>query len=609
MTNPTTPQIAVLVELGSELSFLADGTGVASLDFRTALESRLNDACKELGVPGKTTVKTRVLNSSSIPQVYVHEIPQPHTRQMFRCMWESFSFSTLGTLSPDYSWSRWLSDPISQSTRAVFLSRFISEVIKLNPEVLVGTEQVLAYLQQPTEWCLQAWGLEKAERALKSLLRQRISMRDIESRIHQVESAGQLDGTARFWADGGPGQGESGDDAIERLIAQLTSKTAEILINPDYLAQLLASSDHARRTSVFDKEIGPTIRNQFGMLADRLFYNLGIRIPDICFVPTQELEGDAFAIKLNDVVGYPRLGLRPDQLLVNETVEHLDDMKALAVLDPANYFECSLIATGDRKAVVDRKLTTWDSIGYIALALAGELSQNAWRLLTVEDVKYELALLYDASQTLGPRYKPLKELVLAVMEAIPVERLTWILRGLLREGISIRDLRGILERVLTYDHILTDPMKYVVFDDRLGIHERLASGKQDVTQNYVQHVRNGLKRHICNKYMNGSTVIAIYLLDPEIEERLLATLAYSNGDMTAKMLTSDEIRRIRNAVGDEILSLPKNTVVPAILTTTPLRHAVWEMLAPEFSALGVLSYDELSPDASIQPRARISASI
>jgi type III secretion protein V len=214
-------------------------------------------------------------------------------------------------------------------------------------------------------------------------------------------------------------------------------------------------------------------------------------------------------------------------------------------------------------------------------------------MLHLEMVEYDLARLHGV----------FPDLVIATMSKITLPQLTRILRDLLSEELSIRDLRSILERVLSYDYVVTEPGKYIVFDDRLPLSEQPPEWPEG---SLSQHVRNGLKRYITHKFTRGQSTLIVYLLDPEIEKQILAHVSYERGSKRGRALTPEMLDNIRAAVRAEIRSTRVTSIPPVILTISEIRSCMRQLIASEFPNLFVVSYEELSTDSNIQPIARIS---
>jgi type III secretion protein V len=242
-------------------------------------------------------------------------------------------------------------------------------------------------------------------------------------------------------------------------------------------------------------------------------------------------------------------------------------------------------------------MVTWDATGYIILILAREMRQNAACMVDAETVEYDLALIDQAFPAL----------VAAVMEKYSTRQLAGVLRKFLAERLSIRDLPSILERLLHYDYLLTDPSKYIVFGDRLVIHKDIGHGRQAGLENIIQYARAGLKDYISHKYTygRGQSTLTAYLLDPQLEKRIVEHLAAEKGKKGKKPLAEEEIGTIHQEIRRELSSLAPNAAIPVILTIASIRAFVRDMLSVEFPNLPVLSYDELAPTTNITPITRL----
>jgi type III secretion protein V len=225
------------------------------------------------------------------------------------------------------------------------------------------------------------------------------------------------------------------------------------------------------------------------------------------------------------------------------------------------------------------------------------MRQNAACVVDAESVEYDLALVDQSFPAL----------VTAAMEKYSTRQLAGILRNFLAEGLSIRDLPSILERLLHYDYLLTDPSKYIVFGDRLVIHKDIGHGRHPGLENLTQYTRSGLKDYISHKYTygRGQSTLTVYLLDPSLEKRIVEHLSAEKGKKGKKTLAEEEIGIIHREIRRELSALAPNTAIPTILTIASIRAFVRDVLSVEFPNLAVLSYDELAPTTNITPVTRI----
>jgi type III secretion protein V len=209
-------------------------------------------------------------------------------------------------------------------------------------------------------------------------------------------------------------------------------------------------------------------------------------------------------------------------------------------------------------------LTTWDQLGFLVLSLAGAVRGGGYRWIdrpTVDLLLGKFALMFPEAER-------------AARACVPLGRLTLVLRDLLRDNLSIRNLRRILG-------VLTD----AELNGALLADEGQA----------VDVVRTALRDEIGFRARRGTATVTAYLLDPELEAEAAAGVDDRRG------------RRLAGALRRELATLPPGVRPPVVLTRRPLRTQVRAAVQPEFPRVRVLSYEDLPPQANVQPIARIFA--
>ena len=310
------------------------------------------------------------------------------------------------------------------------------------------------------------------------------------------------------------------------------------------------------------------------MMRDGLFYELGVRFPGIRVRGNEtDMPAGSYLIMINEiplVMGTVSL----DKVLVNDTAERLRllNIEGETATNPANGNECAWIDAEYKEVAEQAGLTTWDAAGYIVLHLSSVLRKNGAEFVGIQEVMNMLEQLEQAFPAL------VKETVPKVVSPF---QLTDILRRLVEEEISIRDLRSILQSLAEWGQVEHD------------------------TVMLTEYVRSALKRYISHKYTRGQNTLIVYLLDPQIEETVRSSIQHtSSGSYLA--LEPEITQEILSAVRTEVGSLPPTAQNPVILTTMEIRRYFRKLVELEFPHLAVLSYQELSPDMNIQPIARIS---
>ncbi len=342
------------------------------------------------------------------------------------------------------------------------------------------------------------------------------------------------------------------------------------------------------------RRVGPELAkgDMLQMMADGLFYELGINTGECQPREAADLEPDRVRFRINDLrsESHPLIGT--GQALVNDTVDRLRllNIRGREAYNPANGSECAVIPEQDVPVCEQAGLTTWNQGGYLILLTSAVLRRSAAALLSSDYVAFVLDRLAEAF--------PL--VVQSAEKDLGVPMLTAVLRALLREEIGIRNLAVILESILTMPpHANFETEKYIIFPSTWnGIRPRLQLGSPEDTgvSETVEYVRMSLKQYISHKYTRGSNTLIVYLIDPKIEERL----------RDPRPLDEKETRELLDAVQAEVGNLPPTAQNPVLLTTATIRYRLRQQIHGAFPYLAVLDYQELSPDMNIQPIARIS---
>ena len=327
---------------------------------------------------------------------------------------------------------------------------------------------------------------------------------------------------------------------------------------------------------VDDADGSAFLNDMIPMMRDGLFYELGVRYPGLRVRGNEgDLPGGSYIVMINEI---PLVMGTVDQmkLLVNDTPDRLKllNIDGEAAVNPANQSECAWISIDSKDIAEQAGLTTWDAAGYMVLHLSAVLRKNASEFVGIQETQNMLEQLEQAFPALVKEVVP---------KAVSPFQLTDILRRLVEEEISIRDLRSILQALAEWGPVEND------------------------TVMLTEYVRAALKRYISHKYTRGQSTLIVYLLDPQIEETVRSSIQHtSSGSYLA--LEPEITQEILAAVRNEIGNLPPSAQQPVVLTTMEIRRYFRKLVELEFPHLAVLSYQELSPEMNIQPIARISLS-
>ena len=166
------------------------------------------------------------------------------------------------------------------------------------------------------------------------------------------------------------------------------------------------------------------------------------------------------------------------------------------------------------------------------------------------------------------------ELVAELTRLVPPQRITEVLRRLVQEGVSIRNLRAIFESLITWSP--KEP------EDVIGL---------------VELVRVDLHRQITEQFCGTSRVLDVVLFEQSLQERIEQAVVHTKQGSVlsltrdAKQAITDQVVKILG--GTRPLEKDRHGRPLAVMVSLNCRRYVKTMLQPVFGDLPVLSYQEI----------------
>ena len=207
--------------------------------------------------------------------------------------------------------------------------------------------------------------------------------------------------------------------------------------------------------------------------------------------------------------------------------------------------------------------------------------ERALRLLRSRAVEFlglaEVQRLLDELEQFAPA---------AVRNVVPkpvsLVLLTDVLRRLVEERLSVRDLRSILEALST-----------------------VASTEKDAL-NLAEYVRSQMRRTITYRLTAGSGRLDVVLLDGVVEDTVRRAVTHTAaGSFLA--LAPQAARDVLAAIARAFASASPAPAPKVILTQPDIRRFVRKLIEPEMPEVWVLSFAELLPEVALKPVGRAVA--
>jgi len=320
-----------------------------------------------------------------------------------------------------------------------------------------------------------------------------------------------------------------------------------------------------------DKQGMTFIDQMIPKMRHSLYQDLGVRFPGV-HVRTESptLEPNEYAIHLNEVpILRGKIILK--HLLTNESEETLRRYNLPFITSKGSLGMPSLWVDEKYQEILQRAgIRYWTGLEVMILHLSKFYRQYASEFIGIQEVRAILEFME----------KSFPDLIKEVTRLVPLQKLTEILRRLVQEQVSIKDLRTILEALSEW-----------------------AQTEKD-TVLLTEYVRSSLRRFISYKYSLGQSVLSVYLLDPEIEDMVRGAIKQTSaGSYLA--LDPDSVQMILHAMRTTIAPPPPSAQPPVLLTAIDVRRFVRKLIEGEFPEISVISFQEVVPEIRIQPLGRV----
>jgi len=258
--------------------------------------------------------------------------------------------------------------------------------------------------------------------------------------------------------------------------------------------------------------------------------------------------------------------LVPGQWLAMNASNSKVVLKGLPTVEPVFKLPATWVTDMERKNAEVSGYTVVDGASVLVTHLSETVKRNCSDILSRQDVQNLLDNLKQTHPTV------VTELIPAQLNVGQVQR---ILQNLLAEGIPIRNLVGILEKVSDYASVTKNP-------DELS-----------------EYARRGLGSQIVKPYQGDGGKLQAITLDPRLEQQLAQGVRQSASDINLTI----EPRLARHVI--EMLSQRVQQLIaagqqPIIMCAPQLRLAFRRFFENTFADLTVLSYAEVPARVEIQ---------
>ncbi|HUZ41994.1 MAG TPA: flagellar biosynthesis protein FlhA [Acidimicrobiales bacterium] len=308
---------------------------------------------------------------------------------------------------------------------------------------------------------------------------------------------------------------------------------------------------------------GGDLLDRVKVLRRNIAMELGLVMPRVHTRDNLDLPNSEYAIRVHGIEVARGEAPRGKLLAIGE---NLDGLTGTDTRDPAFGGRAKWIPVGLSHQAAVAGVTVVDRSAVVTTHLAEVVRAHAGELVSRQDTK----LLLDALRATNP----------AVLEEMATANLTLgdvqgVLRGLLDEGIPVRDLVWIIEA-------LTEQARTQMKD----------------ADSLLEAARLALATTIQSLYEKDGT-LSVITFSPTLEQSLLSSLRLGERGRRSLGIPADEAEAIVRDVGQLFLEAEARGQSPVMLCATRLRPALWRLFRPSLPRLGVIGVGEVGANALI----------
>jgi len=319
---------------------------------------------------------------------------------------------------------------------------------------------------------------------------------------------------------------------------------------------------------VLDPATGLDVR--IGNMRNHVATAFGVLLPEIRLTDDASLPSGGYRVKVQGVE-QARDTLHPGRILALLSGPGVSDLPGLDVKEPVYGAPARWISPEDQEGAAVTGFTTVWPAEVLATHLLEVIKRNFGRLMTLRALRRlldEMVNLADPARSEANR-KMLDELI---PDRVPLDLLLSVLRLLLEERVSIRNLPLILEAVAE------------------------ARSSMPTAEAVAEHVRQRLGFQIVAELRRADGTVPLVQLAPEWEEIFATYQVGADRGVADVALPPEEFNRLASAVAEKIAQAAEHGNFPALVTSMRRRRFLRTVLAAKGITNPVLSFEELGLD-------------
>jgi flagellar biosynthesis protein FlhA len=308
-----------------------------------------------------------------------------------------------------------------------------------------------------------------------------------------------------------------------------------------------------------------SIRRQFAL-------DMGFIVPPVHIKDNLQLKPNEYTIVLKGV----KIGggeLLPGHFLAMNPGTATETIKGITTTEPAFGLPAIWVSEDKKERAQISGYTVVDNTTVVATHLSELIKKHGHELLGRQETQNLL-------DNLAKDYpKLVEELVPNLLNLGVVMR---VLQNLLREGVSVRDLRTILETLADWAPVVQDP-------DQL-----------------TEHVRAVLARSISNSYSEDGQVLQVMTFERDIETRIQEAL-HTTDQGSYLALEPGFAQGLIASLNQSLQKFAGST--PVLLCTPSIRLHVKRLTERYLPSLAIISHNEIAPHLKVRSVGTVTVNV
>jgi flagellar biosynthesis protein FlhA len=315
-----------------------------------------------------------------------------------------------------------------------------------------------------------------------------------------------------------------------------------------------------RLVPLLDVEQGGDLLERIAQIRRQTALDLGIVLPSIRVRDNLQLPPNNYQIKLKGVP-IETGEVYPDRSLAMNAGGSDNDLgiDGISAIEPAFGLPAIWVAEKDKEIVENYGYTVVSPSAVISTHLTEVIKKNAAEIVSRSDIQQ---LIDNLKKEVSEEY------VADLMKDLSVAEVQQIVYNLLKERVSVRDLKTVLEV--------------------LSLQSRVSKNADYLTE----QVRQALARSICKQNLADTGELLAVTLAPEVENTIAQGVSPDGVSLTLDPEFTRKLMDNLNMELERAISTSGNQ--PVILCSSPIRLPFRRLIERTYPQIAVMSYNEIS---------------